>query len=110
MGSNKRRRNGIGTVSIDTLSLNTKEIKLRTYRVPWTHEVRPLAQPMALMGYLGSFPMVLLHQPKINPHGHHVSIVQSTNLLEALEPPHIPFLGAYMAASSLPCFLWGMMF
>lgn len=97
-------------MSIDTLSLNTKEIKLRTYRVPWTHEVRPLAQPMALMGYLGSFPMVLLHQPKINPHGHHVSIVQSTNLLEALEPPHIPFLGAYMAASSLPCFLWGMMF
>lgn len=30
----------LGQCLLDTLGLNTKEIKLRTYRVPWTHGIR----------------------------------------------------------------------
>lgn len=70
-------------------------------------ESGPLAQPMALMSHLGSYPMVLLHQPRIHSPGHHVSVIQSTNPLEAREAPRVPFLGSYMAASSLPCFTLG---
>lgn len=32
-------KHGVGTMSCDTVSLNSKEIQLRTYSVPWTHEV-----------------------------------------------------------------------
>lgn len=97
-------------MSFDTLSLNTKEIKLRMYSVPLTHEVQAFgiadgsSGPSGQLSY-GAAPLTQIHPP-----GHHVSIIQSTNLLEALEPPHIRFLGSPMAASSLPWFLWGMMF
>lgn len=69
------------------------------------------SQWLSLLGHLGSFPMVLLDQPESPSPRHRVSIIQSTNprLLEGLGPPHTPFLGAYVAASFIPCFLWGMM-
>lgn len=107
---NKRRTKGIGTVSFDTLSLNTKEIKLRTYRIPLTHEVQAFGIANGSNGPSGQLSYGAAPLTQIHPPGHHVSIVQSTNLLEALEPPLIRLLGSPMAASSLPWFLWGMMF
>lgn len=107
---NKKRTNGIGIVSFDTLSLNTKEIKLRTYSVPLTLEVQAFGIANGSNGPSGQLSYGAAPLTQIHPPGHHVSIVQSTNLLEVLEPPHIRFLGSPMAASSLPWFLRGMMF
>ncbi|KAM7340865.1 hypothetical protein ACRRTK_001480 [Alexandromys fortis] len=72
---NKKRPNGIGTVSFDTLSLNTEEIKLRTYSVPLTLEVQAFGLangsngPSGQLSY-GAAPLTQNHPP-----GHHVSIV-----------------------------------
>lgn len=55
------------------------------------------------MDHLGSFPVVLLHPPKINvlPSTMSVSYNLPTNAEYMLKPCNNPFLRAYMAASCL---------
>lgn len=73
----------MGTVSFDTLSLNTKEIKLRTNRIPLTHEVQAFGIANGSNGPSGQLSYGAAPLTQIHPPGHHVSTIQSTNLLEA---------------------------
>lgn len=100
-GKQKEAHNhGIGTMSCDTLSLNTKEIKLRRCSVPWTHEVWAfgIANGSLYWAIWAAFLWCCSINPKAPPPG---TMSVSYNL-----PAH----PCWKAASFLSCFLWGMMF